>query len=161
MRCAGGEVKSSRLFFLCKYFQQAEEDPLGPTLFYLCAGVCIGSLFLRWQDAFRGFLLVCCPTRVIDDMPIGARIVQAQMLFVVAFVVAMVSSRFKRRIHINWLRSVLQRIQTAGAYYILLVVGFMEFYRFIRIYGFLKDYYAWPWSVTLAREAFKNLANPA
>jgi hypothetical protein len=155
----GGDVKSSRLFFLHKLFRYSPPDLIGPALFYLSAGVCLGSLFLRWQDAYRGFVLLCCPKQIIDDMPIAARIVQAQMILVVAFVGATVLLRLKRHIRPNWLQYILQSVQGLGAYYVLLLIGFIEFYRMIGAYGFFKDYYAWPMVGNVSPEAFSNLAN--
>jgi hypothetical protein len=72
---------------------------------------------------------------------------------------ASVFLRFKRHIRPSWLQYILQRVQSLGAYYIFLLIGFIEFYRVIGAYGFFKDYYAWPMVGNVSPEAFSNLTN--
>jgi hypothetical protein len=156
----GREVRSRRLFFLFESLEEHSEDhPLSPKLIYLLVGMFVASLFLHWESSYRGFVLLCCPNRVFDDAPIAGRFVQVQMLLITGFMGATIILTRKRHVHPDWFRFALQKIRSFGARYILVVVGFLDFYRFIGNYGYIKDYYVWPIVGNVTSEAYLNLAN--
>jgi hypothetical protein len=158
----GGEVKSARLFFLYK-FQRFLHDKsvagvrLETALVSLCAGLGLVSLFLSWGDSYRGFVLLCCPMRFFDDEPITGRLLQLQMLIAVVFLIAELVSRLptvsrRRQFHVA-----LTKVRVVVTWPVILFSGFILFYAFIGIYGFVKDLYLWPVLDAYNPKAVENL----
>jgi hypothetical protein len=160
----GGEVKSARLFFLYRCFQSLRQRSfrgigLEPALVLACAGCGIGSLFLSWGGSYRGFILLCCPLRIYDDQPLAARMIQAQMVLAVIFLISIFVSRLPMLVRRHRVHALLLKARFLTAWPILIFGGFVVFYAVIGIYGALKDLYVAPALGLYSSQAMQNLQN--
>lgn len=160
----GGEVKSARLFFLQKSLRLVHDTSIAgvrlePALICILAVSGLGSLLLHWSPPYRGFVFLLWPTRVLDDEPLAARIIQAEMLLAVVFLLVSFFSRLPIHIRWGWFPALVRAVRSLGSRLVLAISGFVLFYAFVGIYGFVKDWYAWPAILGFNYEAFLNLQN--
>jgi hypothetical protein len=159
----GGEVRSARLFFLYKLRRFLHHRTLAgirweDALVFLCALLGVASLFLSWAD-YRGLALLWNPTEVFDDMPVAARLVQAEMLFTVAFLFVSPISRIRNLPLGERLLRFLQTARNFGARFVLIFSGFVIAYAFVGVYGLFKNWYVWPTLVGPNFNTFQVLEN--
>jgi len=135
----GGEIKGARLYSLHEIFF----GNLDYSFAKVFAVTGLASLFLRWDD-YRGFSLLCCATKVVDDGPWVATIVQLVMFLLVLFLLAPLLSTLPPGVWRGKLHTFTRRILGYGAPVILIYSGFIVFYHWITMYGQFKDFYLWP-----------------
>jgi hypothetical protein len=160
----GGEVSSARLSFLRRGLGFLRRGSVArirlervSTCIFAILG--LGSLFLHWDDSYRGFKLLYRPTQIFDDAPLTARAVQVVMLFAVVFLILSPLSRLPARIWRGRFLAIVQKARSLGAWIVLICSGYVVFYVAVGLYGYFKDSYAWPTIGSYNYEASMNLQN--
>ena len=144
----GGEVGSARLHFLYKIRRFLHHRTVAgirceTALILFCALLGIGSLFLPWSD-YRGLALLWHPTQVFYDAPVAARLIQAEMLLTVAFLLVSPISRLRNHAWGERLHALIQVTRKFGARFVLIFSGYVVAYALVGVYGQFKDWYLWP-----------------
>lgn len=144
----GGEVSSARLYFLYRVRALLRHRAIAgirweDVLIFLCAVLGIASLFLSWAD-YRGLVLLWNPAQVFDDAPVAARLIQAEMLLTVSFLLVSPISRLRNRVWGERLHALIQKTRSVCARFVLIFSGYVVAYAFVGVYGQFKDWYVWP-----------------
>jgi hypothetical protein len=161
-KAVGGEVSSGRLFFLYRGLRFLRNKSvagfhLESALVLMCVGAGLMGLFLHW-GSYRGFTLLCCIRRVVDnDVLLAARVIQSLMLMALIFLLAVAVLRWPILVRHQRLCALVLKIRTFTAWPVLVVVGFIFFYAFIGVYGALKDSYVSPALGLFSYDALLNL----